>query len=100
MSKDFTTAIKQQQTTPAGSFFKTAPEPATAPDLEAEREKIRQEERAKIYAEIGRETKSKKLQLLVFPSVYNKLKDLAEREGTSVNNLINELMREYVDRHQ
>lgn len=106
MSKDFNSDIKRQGT-PASMFFQTAPQPQpeVSEDIDAQREKIReevreevrQEERAKLYAEIARETKSKKLQLLVYPSIYNKFKELADRQGTSVNNLINEIMREYVD---
>lgn len=38
------------------------------------------------------ESKSKRLQLLIKPSLHSLLKDKAEQEGTSVNNLINEIL--------
>ena len=38
------------------------------------------------------ESKSKRVQLLIKPSLHSLLKEKAEREGTSVNNLINEIL--------
>jgi len=38
------------------------------------------------------ETKSKRLQLLVQPSLKAKLKEKAKREGTSVNDLVNSIL--------
>lgn len=40
------------------------------------------------------ETKSKRLQLLVQPSLHEKLKKRAEREHTSVNDLIHTILEE------
>ena len=100
MSKDFNSDIKRQGT-PASMFFQAAPQNAAEGQEKATedqiREKIRQEERAKIYAEIGRETKSKKLQLLMYQSIYDRIKDLAASQGESVNNYINEVLRQHVD---
>ena len=100
MSKDFNSDIKRQGT-PASMFFQAAPQNAAEGQEKATedqiREKIRQEERAKIYAEIGRETKSKKLQLLIYPSLYRDIKALADKEGASVNNYINEVLRVHRD---
>lgn len=42
------------------------------------------------------ESKSKRVQLLIKPSLHSLLKDRAEREGTSVNNLINEILEKGV----
>ena len=42
------------------------------------------------------EKKSRRLQLLMQPSLYNLLKTRAVEEGTSVNNLIHELLEEAV----
>jgi hypothetical protein len=39
-----------------------------------------------------RETKSQKVQLLLYPSLYAHLKARAEEEGESINNLVNILL--------
>lgn len=38
------------------------------------------------------ETKSKRLQLLIKPSTYDKLKTKAKNEGTSINDLVNRIL--------
>lgn len=42
------------------------------------------------------ETKSKRLQLLVTPTMYQTLKDLSEGTGTSINAIVNEALAEYL----
>ena len=42
------------------------------------------------------EIKSKKFQMLIKPSVYDGIKELADKNGDSVNNYINELLEEHV----
>lgn len=44
------------------------------------------------------ETKSKRVQILIQPSVHDKLKAIAKAENTSVNEIINIALREYVER--
>lgn len=44
------------------------------------------------------ETKSKRIQSLIQPSVYEAIKALAKEKGTSVNELVNEALREYIVR--
>ena len=39
-----------------------------------------------------KETKSRKLNSLIKPSIYEKLKTLAENEGQSVNETLNEIL--------
>ena len=46
----------------------------------------------------GRETKSARLQVLLQPSTKEGLKQIAAARGTSVNDLINTALREYVER--
>ncbi len=46
------------------------------------------------------ESKSKRLNLLVRPSVYQKAKEKAEKEYMSVNELINVLLEEYVNEEE
>lgn len=40
------------------------------------------------------ETKSKRLQLLIQPSLHEKLKKKAQAEGTSVNDLVNSILQD------
>lgn len=42
------------------------------------------------------ETKSKRVQLLMQPSLYSTIKDLAEKENVSVNEFIHNALKEYV----
>lgn len=42
------------------------------------------------------EKKSRRLQLLLQPSLYDLIKDKADSEGTSVNNLIHEILEKAV----
>lgn len=44
------------------------------------------------------ETKSKRVQLLVQPSVYEEVKAKAKAEGISTNEAINEALRQYTER--
>ena len=44
------------------------------------------------------ETKSKRLQLLIQPSLHKKLKSKAQSEGTSVNDLINTILLETLEK--
>jgi FtsZ-interacting cell division protein YlmF len=41
------------------------------------------------------ETKSKRLNLLIYPSVYEDMQRIAEMKGEKANNLINEILKEY-----
>ena len=47
----------------------------------------------------GRETKSKRLNVLIRPSLHEALLELAEKKQTSVNDLINIGMQEYINRN-
>ena len=42
------------------------------------------------------ETKSRRLQLLIKPSVYDRVKQIAEQSDLSVNDLINQILEEVV----
>lgn len=43
------------------------------------------------------ETKSKRLNLLIYPSLLDNLKKIATMKQSSVNDLINEVLKEYAD---
>ena len=40
------------------------------------------------------ETKSKRFQMLIQPSLYSKLKDMAEQKGSSLNDLIHTILEQ------
>lgn len=42
------------------------------------------------------ETKSKRLQSLIQPSVYDKVRDIAKNKGISVNEAVNEALKKYI----
>lgn len=46
-------------------------------------------------AVVKKETKSKRLQLLVYPSIYEACKRKADSTGESVNEIINEILKDY-----
>lgn len=45
------------------------------------------------------ETKSKRVQLLLQPSIVDAIKSLAKREGLSMNEAVNEAIKEYLHKH-
>lgn len=45
------------------------------------------------------ESKSRRVQTLIQPSVYEKLKTIADNKGISTNEAINNAIREYVERN-
>lgn len=44
------------------------------------------------------ETKNRRLQILVYPSIYKGLKILAEKYNTSINNIINSVIENIIDK--
>lgn len=47
---------------------------------------------------LEKETKSVRLQLLVRPGTKDAIKDLAEQQGLSMNDLVNTILEEYLER--
>ena len=45
------------------------------------------------------ETKSKRMQILMYPSLHANVKKLADAQGISVNDLVNIALQEYVKQH-
>ena len=43
------------------------------------------------------ETKSKRVQMLMQPSLYNAIKDKAEKEGVSVNEMMHEILKGHLE---
>ncbi len=45
------------------------------------------------------ETKSKRVQMLMQPSLYNSIKERAEKEGVSVNEMMHEILKTHVEQN-
>lgn len=45
------------------------------------------------------ETKSKRMQILMYPSLHASVKKLADAQNKSVNDLVNEALQDYVKQH-
>jgi len=82
---------------PALRFIST-PQPAeeATPAPEAERQPAAPMKPNPLYIE----TKSRRLQLLVQPSLHRELKGRATAQGLSLNELIHTVLREYADRKE
>lgn len=84
MSKDF-------RCNPTEAFFRPAYTPSfDEEDMSQYPKEIREEEPVKI------ESKSKRVQLLVKPSLYDRMKAEAEAEGISLNELYGRAARDYL----
>lgn len=68
-----------------------------APATEETTEKVKRPDKAPEGYKLNPlyiETKSKRLQLLIQPSLHEKLKRKAQAEGTSVNDLVNSILQD------
>lgn len=84
--------------TPTESYFTTVePEPANNENLEETLKEL--EKDLPRYHTIVKEPKNTRLNLLLRASVKRDLKIIAERNKTSVNNLINDICEEYIIKH-
>lgn len=81
---------------PALQFMTQPKEPATADQKEVSRATVTKRGRPTSK----KETKTKRLNLLMFPSVYEDIGKIATMNRTSTNNLINTILQEYIDNHQ
>ena len=68
-------------------------------DAQAEAEEIKKDIFA-VSIKKQRETKSKRVQLLVKPSVYQSISDIADVEGISVNELINIVLERIIENRE
>jgi len=109
MSKSFTDKMKSKAAENPAMMFISQPEPEAAPETKrTTRKTTRKAEDSPLQAapEIraattsGRpvpprkEYKSRRLQLLIQPSLYEEIRDRAEAEGLSVNEEIHNLLRQ------
>lgn len=83
--KDFKGTTKRPKTGQADKSFIT-PEPLNVHVPEGYR--------------IVKQSKSERIQLLVTPHVKERLQELAEVEGISLNALANNIFQEYIDSHK
>lgn len=90
-AKTFKDKMQQKAINPTKQFIST-PEPEEEPQpVEENTPKV-----SSTRTKISKETKSRRLQLLIRPSVYQAIKDMAEQEETSINNLINSILMDAV----
>ena len=107
MSKNFTDKMRSKAAeNPALMFISQAEEPQAAPEPKQTRKNTRKAEDTPLQAEKRtivpaerpvpprKEYKSRRLQLLIQPSLYEEIKDRAEAEGLSVNEEIHNLLRQ------
>lgn len=85
----------QSATEQAEKASKTAAEVSEA-NIPAQRAEGPQQLKKGRYSE----TKSKRLQLLIQPSLLQDLRSAAEADGNSVNNLINSILVDYMNGHK
>ena len=76
---------------------KRATEPDTHADTDTHTDTDKYTANSKFV--VARETKSKRLYLLVKPSVHQKIAEYADATGDTTNNIINTLMEEFVAKH-
>lgn len=76
---------------PTEFFLSTAPGEAESPSGAAPVESTDQIPEPRIR----RETKSRRVQILIRPGTHERLKRLAESRGQSLNDLINEILENY-----
>ena len=105
MSKSFTDKMKSKAAENPALMFISQPEPQAAPEpKKTTRKTTSKKEASPLQAERiipadrptppRKEYKSRRLQLLIQPSLYEEIRDRAEAEGLSVNEEIHNLLRQ------
>ena len=98
--KDKAEKRKASANNPAMMFIS---QPEAAPEAEVQPERLRKapqrkasplQAQAPMRAPQGREAKTRRLQLLLTPSLYEAVKERADSEGLSVNETISELLQQ------
>lgn len=99
--KDFKT-LGTEELSPAMSFISSSPAPELTEQPKAEpiKETVKEVKPKAVTTPKKEETKSKRLNLLVKPSILDDVTKIAFMQKTSVNNLINDLLTEYRDAHR
>ena len=104
MAKTFKDKIQQKATNPALLFI-SQPEPEQPQQAEEKPKKKtsapssapkKQPQARRALPQYDEETKSRRLQLLLTPSLYKDLKRQAASERTSVNELVNSILKDYL----
>lgn len=98
----------QKPKNPALSYISTANQPNETNVVSAEPEEQKEYQHGTtqiVYIEKPTETKSKRKNLLLYPSVHDKIEKLAKEESlktgkeVSFNDLVNRILIEYAERH-
>lgn len=87
MTKSFKDRIEQKAVNPALQFITQEPIASREPEQQAHQARRAQPQ----YDE---ETKSRRLQLLITPSLYEAVKAQATKEKVSVNEMINSILKD------
>lgn len=97
--KDFKTGVN-----PATMFINTVAEPVAQPEppkIEKKKSPVKKQgPKLDPKPDAKKETKSKRLNLLIMPSLLEDLSKIATMQKDSVNNLINNALLEYRDAHK
>jgi hypothetical protein len=84
---------------PADAFLSMAQEPdSPAPAQQDQKDEKAADQTIPEGYRLVKETKSERMQLLVRPSIKKRLKAEAQAQGLSMNDLINNLLEEYIER--
>lgn len=101
--KTFTDRIQQKAVNPTLQFISTPEavsdpreEPQQKPESSPSRRSSGTTQAHRARPQFDEETKSRRLQLLLTPSLYDQLKRRADRERMSVNELINSILKDYL----
>ncbi len=95
MSKNFKDAIRQTEKAPALDFISTAPQ--SEPEPEKTPEPVAHDARLKIAELVKAESKTRRVQVLMKPSLYKQLQAKAKQQGDTMNNLINRVLEAYAN---
>lgn len=87
--KTFTDSLAVEDLNPALQFISST-EAVTKPEPGKQQTRF-------VFNTPERETKSRRLQMLIKPSTYDRIKEKADAAGTSVNNYINALLEYYLE---
>jgi len=99
MKKTFTDKIQQKAVNPTLQFISEAasePQKVEAPKRTPSTSGTPQRAPQARRALSDEETKSRRLQLLLTPSLYDQLRDKAAEERMSVNEMINVILRDFL----
>lgn len=100
MSNSFKDKAEKRKASASNPAMMFISQPEAAPEAEEPKKRSRKAQATPLQAEKpmrapqGREAKTRRLQLLLTPSLYEAVKERADSEGLSVNETISELLQQ------